>query len=574
MPDFSTCLQGKDLSSLQIIARFWGIEFHAPDARLGAQRLAVELLRPELVNEVISSLPEEAKAGLVALQRYGGRLPWSLFTRRYGNVREMGASKREREKPYQVDPSPAEMLWYRALIGRAFFNTSSGLEELAYIPDELLALLPEVTSGQMKNLSRPASPVESAYIYPCSDAIVDDVVTTMAALRSGHTLEWLEQNWPDYQLTKNVPIYPLTFQALHKLLVVAGLVSRQGELRLSNVAGFLQMKKGEALAFLGRVWLESQDYNELHMLPGIVVEGQWKNNPLSARHTVIKRMRELASGLDEDPGSDAYLDVTFWNLKEFVSFIRREQPDFQRPAGDYDSWFLRRQGSDEFLRGFEHWDEVDGELIRLIICGPLYWLGFCDLAAPDKNAAVAAFRFSGWSRYLFRFQAPPIEELKEEKVILRADGRLEIPYRSAQVARYQLSRFVAWEGRSRGMFRYRITPGALENARKQGLKTEQFITLLRRYVAAVPPRLVNALQRWERQGNEARFEQPVLLRFSSPELLRELRQSPTGRFLGEPLSPTVVIVKPGAWKKLASALLDLGVLCETSSLEANKKAPE
>jgi len=33
--------------------------------------------------------------------------------------------------------SPAEALFYRALLARAFFPTSDGLQEFAYIPDDL-----------------------------------------------------------------------------------------------------------------------------------------------------------------------------------------------------------------------------------------------------------------------------------------------------------------------------------------------------------------------------------------------------------------------------------------------------
>jgi hypothetical protein len=78
----------------------------------------------------------------------------------------------------------------------------------------------------------------------------------------------------------------------------------------------------------------------------------------------------------------------WWNLPSFVNAIHDIQPDFQRPAGDYDSWFIRKDNSDDFLRGFSSWDEVDGALLRFLITGPLHWLGFYDLAAPDLQTAV------------------------------------------------------------------------------------------------------------------------------------------------------------------------------------------
>ena len=50
------------------------------------------------------------------------------------------------------------------------------------------------------------------------------------------------------------------------------------------------------------------------------------------------------------------------------------------------------EASGEYLRGFEHWDEVDGRLIRYIITGPLHWLGVLDLARPEAEQEVTAFR--------------------------------------------------------------------------------------------------------------------------------------------------------------------------------------
>ena len=48
----------------------------------------------------------------------------------------MGAARRERERPDRAPVSVTETLFYKALIGRAFFETSQGLREFAFIPEE------------------------------------------------------------------------------------------------------------------------------------------------------------------------------------------------------------------------------------------------------------------------------------------------------------------------------------------------------------------------------------------------------------------------------------------------------
>ena len=71
-----------------------------------------------------------------------------------------------------------------------------------------------------------------------------------------------------------------------------------------------------------------------------------------------------------------------------------------------------------------------------------------------------------------------------------------------------------------------------------------------------------ALTRWERRGTEARLQSALVLRLSSPDLLQELRDSRAARFLGDPLGPTTVIVKPGAGEKVLAFLAEMGYLGE------------
>jgi hypothetical protein len=143
---------------------------------------------------------------------------------------------------------------------------------------------------------------------------------------------------------------------------------------------------------------------------------------------------------------------------------------------------------------------------------------------------------------------------------------VDVPRLLPRAARYQIARFCEWDDEKEDEYRYRVTPSALTRAREQGLKVGQLLALLRKYAAApIPPPVVQAIQRWEMKGTEARVETPTVLRVGSPEVLEELRQSRAGRFLGESLGPVAVIVKPGAGAKVLAALAELGLLAETST---------
>ena len=541
MPTLAESLQGRDLGELRIIAELWGLELDAPDARLALQRLAPALLDPALVEEVIAALPEAARAALDELARRG-RQSWAGFLRRHGELREMGAGRRDRERPHLQPVSAVEVLWYRALLARAFFETPSGAQEFAYLPDDLLKLLPQPSGMPAAPLGRPAYPAEIAHVLLTGDRVLDHACTLLAALRLGlpPPSEFGEQP------AAGLP--PLTGTLLAKLLHAAGLLDRTGLPDPEPARSFLEAERGPALAHLAGAWLAADTFDELRLLPGLSAEGDWTNDPRRTRQAVLA----FLSGVPP---------LAWWSLPAFVAAVRQQFPDFQRPAGDYDSWFLRHQASGEFLRGFEHWDAVDGALLRYLVCGPLHWLGIADLACPAPGSPPAAFRFTPWAADLLQGAAPsglPPEETSG--LLARSDARLFLPRRLQRLARYQVARFCEWEKETPEGYHYRLTPVSLERARKQGLTVAHLLALLRKHAAGVPPSLVRALERWEQHGAQARLEALVVLRVTVPEVLQALRASRAARYLGEPLSPTAVAIKPGAAHKVLAALAELGFL--------------
>src|SRR5512138_390162 len=164
MPDLFHSLLKQDSGHLHIIAELWGLELKSTNADGALEELVTALIKPDLFDEVVGSLSPEADAALTALVNSGGRIPWPTFTRKYGDIREAGAGKRDREKLYLKPTSAAEILYYRGLLARAFFDTQKGPQEFAYIPDDLLSLLDrkeveeaEETKEEREPLGRAAS---------------------------------------------------------------------------------------------------------------------------------------------------------------------------------------------------------------------------------------------------------------------------------------------------------------------------------------------------------------------------------------------------------------------------------
>ncbi len=540
MPDLAESLQGKDLGYLRIIASLWGRELAGQEAQSAILQLKSILLDPAIVEWMLSSLPPEASLALDDLRLHTGRLPWAQFSRVYGEIREMGLARRDRERPHVNPSSAAEALWYRGLLARAFFDTSAGPEEFAYIPDDLLALFPPPSAASSAWMGRPASAAEYARIFLANNRILDHACTSLAAMRMGIS---------PVEAFSSAMGEELTWDGMKGLLSASSLVDGAGKPLSEPVRQFLEAGRGEALALLFRSWRQSMQINELRWLPGLSFEGKWENDPRRARQAILGWLGDIAVG-------------TWWSLGAFIAAIKQAHPDFQRPSGDYDSWFIRDKSGGAYLRGFEHWDEVDGRLVRYLINGPLYWLGVLDLACPEGDQPVSAFRLSKWSKALLGGDKPGGLPQEKEPLVVRSDARLSARRLFPRSIRYQLARFCEWEKETPEEYVYRINPASLGRARQQGLSVTQLVSILNRYAKAVPPSLVKALERWDKEGSEARLEKMAVLRVSSDEILQALRKSRASRYLGEPLGPAAIAVKPGAMDKVLAALAELGYLGE------------
>lgn len=532
MPDLLTSLEKHDLGYLRIIASLWGLELDSNETDPAAEELAAALLDPELVTELIGSLAPEARAALSALAEKDGRLPWAEFTRRFGNIREMGAGKRDREQPHLHPNSTAEILFHRALVARAFFDTNNGPQEFAYVPEDLFPLISRksesvfASTADQEPFGRPASPGEHGGESLADDSILDDATTHLAALR----------------LNLAPPETKIPGQVIAEFLQAANLI-RKGEPQPEPIKAFLEAPRNEALKILADAWAESESFNELHQLPGLIFEGEWKNQPLVTREFLLHLLEPIPEG-------------KWWSLPAFLRAVKEKYPDYQRPAGDYDSWFIKRASDGQYLRGFTHWDAIDGALIKYFITKVLFWLGMADLATAKDSDVITSFRLTA-----------SVEKKDENgRIAVSSNGRLSVPRFVPRVVRYQAARFCEWDEPKADEYRYFITAASLTRAKDQGLKVDQLLALLAKHSSAgVPPALVKTLKRWEVNGTEARLQSQVVLRVSKPEVLEEMRKSRAARFLGESLGPTTIVVKEGAQSKVLAALAELGLLAEDES---------
>ncbi|MBI4769154.1 MAG: helicase-associated domain-containing protein, partial [Chloroflexi bacterium] len=389
------------------------------------------------------------------------------------------------------------------------------------------------------------SPAPQAGVQRAFSALVDDAATLLAWLRRepgapASTPERLSTALHPFLLLPAA--LPLTLSLLQECgcLRAPGLALDPGVAR-----PFLEAARDEQLAALFKTWLVAIGWNDLHHVPGLAVEGNWHNAPAAARAAVLPILRRVPAG-------------EWWSLDSFVAAIKEHQPDYQRPAGDYDSWYLRNALTGEYLRGFEHWERVDGALIRYWLTGPLHWLGVTDLAAGGE-----AFCLTTQGQALLADKPPPINE-PPGRLRVYPDGRLTVDRAVSRYVRFQAARFSEWLPTGGEGYLYRLTPASLTGARAQGVHVRHVLAFLNKNAAPLlPPSLEEALTRWEKNGAEAALSDMLVLRVKSPELLKTLRRSPkTSRYLGEALSPAAVEVKRQDRESLRAALAEMGMLVE------------
>jgi hypothetical protein len=483
------------------------------------------------------------------LLRAQGSLPWTEFTLHAGEIRAMGPGRRDREKPWRDPVSSSEALWYRALIGRTFSETPGGLQEFAFIARDLIPLLPPPPAMRPSALGQPADPPPTR--VPATSSAVDDATTLLAALRRKPHLKPV---FPEEDRSLS-PYFrnPAATAMLVTLLLEAGLLvgpPLQPDPELARA--FLEMPRAHALRTLLRAWVTSAAWNDLAHVPQLgTAKDEWPNDPGYTRRGALALLREIPEG-------------SWWDLSSFLIAVKERNPGFQRPAGNFDAWYLLDTTSGIYLRGFQHWDAVEGALIRHLLEGPLHWLGAVDLGVRERGATTLSFRLTPAAAALFD---PDVEiAIKESTAVasVRPDGRILVPRRAVRALRYQIARFTEWEPFDAEIYPYRLSPAGLNTAAEQGLELDHIQRILETAAEQpLPENLLRALDRWREQGQEAHFARELILHVSHEALLDELSaDSTTSRFLGQRLGPTSAAVRVRDWKPLVAAAARLGVLLQ------------
>lgn len=541
-------LQDHELIVLRVMGEWWELDLTGADKAASAEALAERLAQLDMAQE-LQFLPPEEAAAINDLAAAHGRIPVAAFEREHGAVRLMGPGRLEREEPWFDPQSPAEALWYRGFLYRGFDETAEGVIEFYFLPDEFMAQFPRTEDTAVP----PTAPSTLTPVEPPEEweTAVTDAVDDLTTLLS---------------LAQTTALRPEALDKLRQLLLNPDSDRRSLLLTLAREMGmvkqaetgirptrtavhWLQQSREQQLRALADAWSQS-DWNDLRHTPDLECEGDhWQNDPILARTALL-------DALPRTPDWYAAADLT--------ALIKETDPDFQRPDGNYDTWYIRETAGGEYIRGFENWELVEGRLISWLLRGPLFWLGLTETAVANNQLL---FRPTDRALEWLANEPAPAQETR---VPLRVEPEAVIiaPHNADRYARFQAARISEAEPiEPRQPYRYRLTPRSLAQAQKEGIAPQRIIQFLTETSGRpLPASVKRGIERWGEKGVEAKLETDVILRVRDEKILETLRTNPKTRsYIDQSLGPLAAAVRSENWQKLRAAAAQLGLLLETDT---------
>lgn len=542
-----------DMAQLRALAQKRGLTPPSSRGREALSAFADELLSPATIAITVADLSAEEKAALETLIAAGGFMPAPQFSRQYGAIRPMGASKMVREAVWENPQGVTEGLWYRGLIFKGFHHTVNGPEEIFFIPTDLQPLLPFAPVQKPSfyvSLSTIPAHVQSSAALP----IREDLFNLLVYLQSNLVNLTPDQPFPaDHRraisaLFCRADSFPADefstaalehwFEFMLHLAHRLDFLSHQGRrLKLNTpvVKNWLQLPAWEQARRIQDAWRNDPTWNDLWHIPALRPQPTgWENSPMLGRSKILHYLGLLAP-------------AEWVNLAAFVQAVKQTEPDFQRPGGDYKSWYLyNAQGNP--LMGFEHWEAVEGALITHLISTILFSMGVVDLGGPTADVPPAVFKITRLGQAFFSPQQKSLAPAEgEEALPLRfnpADFSVKVPPAFSLYDRFQLARLAELVRREDDRVVYQLTRQSYERALAQSITLEQMLSFLNRATRAqLPLALVETLRGWDRRSHTVLLESLVVVRVNEPDILAELRRHPQiGPLLGQSIDAKTVIV--------------------------------
>ena len=572
MKNLLATLHDYDPGMLPALADVWGIDAKRFNDEELIEALHAQMQDEAAVEAIWDKLDDKAQGALRTLAGSAqGRMTSSLFAHTgNGKIRKLGRAQIARLRPHIESESIAETLYYRGLIGEAHDKAAGNIVSFVYVPDDLAPRLPlhktsyssldaadPAQTGDLLGLEVIDSLPDEAF-QRADTSIVDDMTSLLAILQAGtvavHGMDFHPDSWAQIgSVLLNATASRLSFLLGigHSAKLIA-IEDDKALPRRQEARDWLSVPRASQVRALAQAWRKSQSWRDMWHIEGLLPDDSgWAYDAAAARNAVMDLLADL-------------LPAAGWvSLSELIELIKSTQPDFQRPDGDYDSWYIRNDEG-EFLRGFESWDAVEGALIEYLVAGPMHWLGLVDIGDDLLRLTAYGRAFLGKSDW------PPVAE-QPAPFGARDDGALLVSRRANRFERFQLARFARCL-QAADPYIYMIDGESIERAEAQGISRQQIHTFITKQLAGSPLPLpvIKLLRDW---GTGVRtsvsLEAHIVLRSTSPEEMDKIFAFPAyRRYLGARLGPMACVVRADQWQQLQARLGEDAIDVDISRLES------
>ena len=561
---------------LRALANSQGIKSRNESKAELIDRLMNHILQPDIVAMNLTILSSEERAALDRVVSAGGKIALHSMVREFGGVRRLRVGRLEQIKPWLTPETPTERLYYLGYLYLGYSSIGDYLGPVVFIPPELLTRLPAVPTPparfEVETLAQPpANP------QPADRMAVYDIFVLLSAIQryraggqegsSDQTIFHLPPDMLAYlQRRMSAPPEPAQpkgessqrLQFLLRLIGQTGLVGEAGGSRLrldpNTTRSWLEQPPARRALALQSAWRSDPHWNELWHVPTLQPESTgWQNNPRRARKHLLGHLARCPAG-------------QWLSFPSFVRAVKTMDPDFQRPDGDYESWYIREAETGRYLRGFESWDSVEGALIAYTLARPARWLGLIDVAfaAEDEQSAFpSAFRITAEGAAFLQDQA--VTESPPQKgplaFAVHSDLTVDVPADSNWWERLHLERVATLlELRADFSACYRLSGDQLIGELERGADLERIIHFLQRAAGGtLPEDVAGQLRRWARRFGQVTLGRYFVLQAASAEVLHQLQQTPeVASCFAKVVGPTTVLIHPQSQQKVVDALRKVG----------------
>jgi hypothetical protein len=586
MQNLQAVLTDYSLEMLTIIANRWDVDLESRIVQEVAEQLTLAMLDPKRVAGEWERLTDKERGALqMVLGTNDYKMPSAQYERLFGDIRQMGPEALTRDKPYLDTKGVAETLYFRGLLHLGIDQSRTGMQEFVFVPPDLATIMPihqtgfdlsaqaddfdEVTSLDLdlvedSLLEHTVFDQDPDVIFRADTSIIDDLTTFLAyiqmhevVVQDRHVDQAIQDDVKSYFIgEKSAARFTLIFHMSLELDLIENVEGKLQPIR-TTVRRWLEGIRTKQSRNLVEAWFSTHRYNELKQVPNLKVEeGSWKHDPTYLRQILHDTIKLLPT--------DKWVVID-----DLIMEIKETDPDFQRPGGDYDSWYIRDAQTQNYLNGFESWDAVEGATLYYTIVKTLHWLSLVDLAAIEADSKpenAEFFRLTAFGRaWVGNIGWPELQD-PDVQVDVEADGTIHIPRGASRYDRFQLARFSSWVGVG-DTFTYRLTSDGLKHASQQGIQPTHIQAFLQRTTGQeLPPQVQKMLDSWGGiNGTSAILTQMLVLQVDAPELMQTIWETPEiRRFLGRRLGPLAVTVRAEQWEELITTLEQHGIPVDTN----------